>query len=172
MSLKLLLMGILLFLISFLMGIGAMYYESPRLVVNESFRLERNTSKSFTLSPPPTSLHYDISCQSPKPLGVTLSFLDEEGSVISTVDLTGNGSARLEDHEHFARRPIEVSIASHTDEVRCHLMILYASFDEGILLLMVTIQLLTSLLAISLLFSYYLRSSREKRVSRSSHRAI
>ncbi|MEM2219568.1 MAG: hypothetical protein QXU50_05595 [Candidatus Korarchaeum sp.] len=156
--------GILLFLISFLMGIGAMYYESPRLMLDESFSLKHGVSRSFALVPPPTSsLHYNISCQSSKPLEVTLSFLDEEGCVLSRVNLSGEGLISSEDREYFVRGPSEVSLTLwQTDEASCHLRIHYASFDDRLLLTMVVIQLLTSVLAISLISSHYMMSRRAK----------
>lgn len=152
--------GILLFLMSFILGVGAMYYESPRLMLDESFSLKRGASRSFALVPPPTSsLYYNISCRSSGPLELTLSFLDEGREVLSRVDLSGEGNVRSEDREYFTRRPSEVSIMlQRADEASCRLRIRYASFDDRLLLTMIAAQLLTSLLAISFVLSCYLRS--------------
>jgi len=163
MRLGILLVGIFLFIISFFVGIGAMYYESPKLMVDESFSLKHEVLRSFNLSPPPaSSLRYDISCQSAGPLAVMLSFLDERGSVLSSVELSGNRSIRSENRENFVNGPSEVALKlSLANEASCHLRIYYSSFDEGALLLMVAIQLLTSLLAISLIVSSYLEFRRK-----------
>jgi len=158
MRLRILLVGFLLFLISFSFGIGAMYYESPRLMVDESFSLRRGATISFDLHPSPGgSVRYDVSCRSEGPLAVTLSFLDEGGGLLSRVELSGNGSLQSEDSKRFVSGPSEVALRLLlAEEASCRLRLYYPSFDERILLLMVLIQLITSLLAISIIVSYYL----------------
>ncbi|MCS7102483.1 MAG: hypothetical protein NZ992_01215 [Candidatus Korarchaeum sp.] len=131
-------------------------------MLNENFSSECDAPKSFSLIPPPTSsLHYNISCKSSGPLELALIFLDEEGGVLSKVNLSGEGNIRSEDHEYFTKGPREVCLTlRQTDEASCRLRIHYAHFDNRLLLTMIAVQLLTSALAISLISSCYLMSRR------------
>lgn len=156
---KPLILGIFFFLLSFSLGIGAMYYKAPKLVMDEEFSLKRGTLKSFSLFPPPmNALYYNLSCSSDGSMEVLVSFLDDRSEVIAAFNLTGNKRIDSGDYEYFSQGPHEVSLSLlHADEASCRLKLYYPSFDEKTLLLLVIAQLITSLIAISLIFSYYLK---------------
>lgn len=164
MKAKPLLLGLIFFMISFFLGVGAMYYKSPKLMMDEEFSLKRGSLKVFSISPPPmNALYYNISCSSAEPLEVSMSFLNRESDVITVVKFTGDGRINSGDYRYFTEEPCNVSLSLlRANEASCHLKLYYPSFNEEALLLMVIAQLITSLLAISLIFSYYLKMRRGK----------
>jgi hypothetical protein len=147
-------LGFLFFLLSFLVGLSGIYYKSPRLVLEKDISLAYGSSELLTLaSPVSAKIYYKISC---KPsLSTILSFLDKNGSLISSVNLSKEGAA---DYILLAREPANVMLKlNEGNSTTCHLKLYYSRFSETLLFLIVIVQFVTCILAISLILSCYIK---------------
>jgi hypothetical protein len=156
-----LIIGIILFLISFSIGIGAMYYEAPKLMLDEEFSLEREAITSFPIEETSLKVYYNITCKSERALNISMGFFNEEGGSLGNLTFSGNKKISSSGYEYLPEASREVRLTlTEGDHATCCLKLYYSQFDEMTLLLMVSMQLLTSMLAISLILSYYLKLRR------------
>jgi len=160
---RVLIVGILFFLISFSIGIGAMYYEAPKLMFDEEFSLEREAIASFPIEETSLKVYYNITCKSERALNISMGFFNEEGYPLGNLTFSGNENISSSGYEYLPEASREVRlILTEGDHAICCLKLYYSRLDERTLLLMVSMQLLTSMLAISLILSYYLKLRRER----------
>jgi hypothetical protein len=158
-----LIIGIILFIISFSIGIGAMYYEAPKLMLDEEFSLEREAITSFPIEETPLKVYYNITCESEGALKISMGFLSGEGGSLGNLTFSGNKKISSSGYEYLPEESREVRLTlTEGDHATCCLKLYYSQFDEMTLLLMVSTQIVTSMLAISLILSYYLKLRRER----------
>jgi hypothetical protein len=158
-----LIIGIILFIISFSIGIGAMYYEAPKLMLDEEFSLKREAITSFPIEETPLKVYYNITCESEGALNISMGFLSGEGGSLGNLTFSGNKKISSSGYEYLPEASREVRLTlTGGDHATCCLKLYYSQFDEMTLLLMVSTQIVTSMLAISLILSYYLKLRRER----------
>ena len=151
-------LSLLFFLISFLTGLNSMYYKSPKLVFEDDVFLVRGNPKFLTLpAPVSTKIYYKISCTFSDPSNVSLSFLDKNSNMISSMNFSSKENA-IEGCRTFPDEPARIMLnLDGGNKAFCNLKLYYSQFDEFLLFSMIIVQLISCVLAISLIFSWYVK---------------
>ncbi|HDI73906.1 MAG TPA: hypothetical protein ENF57_02720 [Candidatus Korarchaeota archaeon] len=155
------LMGIAFFILSFALGFRAMYYKNPHVMLDETLNLYPRVPVVLNLtSPVSPKVYYNISCSSSGPISLNMTFLDEKGASMRNLEFRGeNGSIDTYGLEILGSPPCSMMLnLTRGNAVTCNLKLHYSSVDTGFLTLLTVLQLLSSLIAVSLVASWFIRS--------------
>jgi hypothetical protein len=130
-------------------------------MLDEEFSLEREAITSFPDRGDIAQGLLQHNCKSERALNISMGFFNEEGGSLGNLTFSGNKKISSSGYEYLPEASREVRLTlTEGDHATCCLKLYYSQFDEMTLLLMVSMQLLTSMLAISLILSYYLKLRR------------
>ncbi len=160
---RLALMGLLFFSISFVLGVGTLYYKSA--LTQSARKIEVSVGEPVMwLFEHPTSprVYYNISCSSSGPFKMILRFLDANRKNLGRLNVEGNPATSVQG-EKLLDCP---SYGMILDLVKgnstvCVVELSYYSADLRILALLLAVQLVTSLIAVSLAIVWFAKKIAE-----------
>ncbi len=159
---KLALYGVLFFLLSFVLGVSAMYYALKRAFYNKVVYLSKD-SPIITLPIPSACLrfHYNISCTSSSPFEVHMRLFNKNRTSLGLLSIEGNLST-FSSGDRILDAPCDNIrfVLMRGRSIHCRLMFSYYKNNLEVLAFLVIFQLIASLIAVSLAISWFVKKLR------------
>ncbi len=154
---RLVLLGLLFFSISFVLGVGTLYYRSALTQSSRTIRLSVGEPVTWTFRGPTSPrVYYNISCTSSGPFRMVLRFLDVNRNNVGRLDVEGSPSTSVQGEKLLDCPSYGITLDLIKGNVTtCTVVLSYYSADLQILTMLLVAQLITSLVAVSLAILWF-----------------
>ncbi len=156
-SRRLVTLGLLFFFISFVLGVGALYYRSALAQSSRTVRLSVNEPVTWIFERPTSPrIYYNISCSSSGSFRVIMRFLDANRRDTGLLNVEGGPMATVNGEKLLDCPSYGMTLNLVKGNITtCVVELSYYSADIQILSLLLVAQLITSLIAVSLAILWF-----------------